>query len=200
MQREGRPQVDRFGGTEGNEILTCAIAAVLTVLLIAEGITIIRIGQLLTPHMLIGLILVPPVLAKLGSTGYRFARYYTRAPAYRGKGPPLLPLRLLAPVLVVTTIGVFATGVWLLLLGHRSNELILVHKVLFIVWGAVFGIHFLAYTPQVVRSLSAEWRSFPELPGSRLRGVLVMGSLATGVALALSLLDPVRDWAASGVG
>ncbi len=42
---------------------------------------------LLVAHMFIGLVLIPPVLLKLGSTGYRFARYYTGAPAYRAKGP-----------------------------------------------------------------------------------------------------------------
>jgi hypothetical protein len=35
---------DRFGGTEGNEILTSAIAVVLTVLLVAEGVTVIHMG------------------------------------------------------------------------------------------------------------------------------------------------------------
>ena len=61
----------------------------------------------------IGMVLIPPVALKLGSTGYRFARYYLGSPVYRAKGPPLLPLRLLAPVLVLTTLLVFATGVWL---------------------------------------------------------------------------------------
>ena len=57
------------------------------------------------------MVLIPPVALKLGSTGYRFARYYLGSPVYRAKGPPLLPLRLLAPVLVLTTLLVFATGV-----------------------------------------------------------------------------------------
>src|SRR4051794_7992670 len=60
----------RFGGTEGNEILTSATAAVLVGLLAAEGYTIVNIGGLLTAHMFIGLVLIPPVLVKLASTGY----------------------------------------------------------------------------------------------------------------------------------
>ena len=44
--------------------------------------------------------LIAPVLLKLASTGYRLLRYYGRSRAYREKGPPRLPLRLLAPVLV----------------------------------------------------------------------------------------------------
>jgi hypothetical protein len=31
----------------------------------------------------IGMVLVPPVLLKVDSTGWRFARYYRGAPAYR---------------------------------------------------------------------------------------------------------------------
>ena len=104
-------RTERLGGTEGNEILTSATAVVLTLLLIAEGVTIVLIGDLLSAHMFIGMALIPPVLLKLGSTGYRFARYYSGARVYREKGPPPLLLRLLAPLLVITTIIIFATGV-----------------------------------------------------------------------------------------
>src|SRR3954465_2887573 len=116
--------MERTGGSEGNAALTSAAAVVLIVLLLAEGVTILDMGGLRTPHMFVGLVLIPPVLVKLASTGYRFARYYLRTGAYRGKGPPVMLLRVLAPVLVVTTIGVFATGVALLILGHRSDTLI----------------------------------------------------------------------------
>ena len=64
----------RLGGTEGNEILTSATAAVLTVLLLAEGVTVIRMNGLVTVHMFIGMVLIPLVLLKVASTGYRFAR------------------------------------------------------------------------------------------------------------------------------
>jgi hypothetical protein len=187
---------ERLGGFEANEILTAAIGAVLTVLLIAEGITIILIGGLLTLHMFIGLVLVPPVLLKLGLTGYRFARYYTHSRPYVEKGPPALPMRLMAPFLVVTTIGVLATGVWLLLLGHKSDQLLFFHKVFFFVWGAIFVIHFLVYAPRVVRSLRSDWSSARRqaVPGSGLRGMLVAASTSAGAALALSLLSTIANW------
>lgn len=193
---------ERLGGFEGNEILTAAIGAVLTVLLIAEGITIILIGGLLTLHMFIGLVLVPPVLLKLGSTGYRFARYYTHSLPYVEKGPPALPMRLMAPFFVVTTIGVLATGVWLLLLGHKSDQLLFFHKLFFFVWGAIFAIHFLVYAPRVVRSLRSDWSSARRhaVPGSGLRGMLVAASTGAGVALALSLLSAISGWHAGPAG
>jgi hypothetical protein len=186
----------RLGGTDGNEILTNATAAVLTILLVAEGVTIIRMRGLVTVHMFVGMVLIPPVLLKLGSTGYRFARYYTRSVAYREKGPPLLALRLLAPVLVVGTVVVFVTGVDLLLLGNRSRQVLEIHKVSFIVFGVVFAVHFLAHVPRVLRSLQFDWRAIRRraVPGAGARAMLVVASVGGGVALALSLLATITGW------
>lgn len=185
-----------LGGVAGNEILTCAIAAVLTILLLAEGVTLLRLGPLLVPHMVIGLVLIPLVLAKLSSTGYRFARYYAHSPAYREKGPPLLPLRLLAPVLVAATFGVFATGVALLIDGHKSDTLLFFHQATFVLWGAAFGIHFLAYLPRMLRSLRDDWsvRRRQAVAGAGLRASLVGTALASGFVLALALLPAIDAW------
>src|SRR4029079_12827632 len=119
-----------------------------------EGVTIIWLGGLLTEHMFIGLVLITPIVLKLASTGYRFVRYYARAGRYRVKGPPPPALRALAPLLVVTTILIFATGVGLLLLGHTSDLLLELHKVSFIVWSACFGVHFLWHLPHVWNALA----------------------------------------------
>ena len=180
----------RLGGIDGNTALTSAVAVVLTALLLAEGVTIIDMGGMRTPHMFIGLLLIPPVLVKLGSTGYRFARYYAGTSAYRSKGPPLLPLRLLAPVLVAMTIAVFVTGILLLILGHRSDLLIELHKIAFIVWGAVFGVHFLAHLPTMVRSVAAS----RAVAGARMRLTLVGLSIAGGIGLALAVLGAITRW------
>lgn len=183
----------RGAGTQGNELLTSATAAVLTALLIGEGVTILWLGGLRVEHMFVGLVLIPPVLLKLGSTGYRFARYYTGAPAYRAKGPPLLPLRALAPILVASTVLVFGTGVALLLIGHRSDVLLELHKVAFIVWGACFAVHFLWYVPHAWRVIGERRRS-GTVPGAMARGLLVSASLGGGLALALALLSLIEAW------
>jgi hypothetical protein len=187
---------DRFGGTEGNEILTSATAVVLTGLLVAEGLTIVRMRGLVSAHMFIGMVLIPPVLLKLASTGYRFARYYTGSRAYRALGPPLLALRLLAPLFVATTIGIFVTGVLLLVAGHKSDTLLEIHKVSFIVWVVLFAVHFLAYVPRVVRSLGADWGAARReaVPGAGLRGMLLAATVGGGAALAFSLLPAMEAW------
>jgi hypothetical protein len=197
LRRKALPlRAERLGGTDGNESLTSAVAAVLTVLLAAEGLTILNLDWLRRPHMFIGLVLIPPVLVKLGSTGYRFGRYYTRTPAYREKGPPLLPLRLLAPILVAATLVVFATGVGLLIVGHRSGLLLQLHKIAFIVFSVVFVVHFLVYLPRVVRSVRSDWTPARrrDVPGSPVRLALVIGSIGVGVVLALALLSSITGW------
>jgi hypothetical protein len=191
-----------FGGVAGNEILTSSVAAVLTVLLMIEGVTILQLGPLLVPHMVVGLMLIPVVGLKLGATGYRFLRYYSHAPAYREKGPPLLPLRLLAPVLVAATLGVFATGVALLVDGRKSDTLLLLHKASFVVWGAAFAIHFLAYVPRVLRSLRDDWSAARRraVGGAGLRATLVGTAMGSGLVLALALLPTIDAWQDAVVG
>jgi hypothetical protein len=194
MRASGR----RLGGTAGNEILTSATALVLTVLLAAEGVTILRLRGLLTAHMFIGVVLIGPIVLKLASTGYRFARYYLDTPSYRAKGPPLLPLRVLAPFLVLATIGVFATGVALMAVGHRSDLLLLAHKASFFVWAARFAVHFLSYLPRVWSSLRTDWTAARRrrVPGSGVRALVLAVSLGGGLALALATLSLMTNWQA----
>jgi hypothetical protein len=187
------PMRDRLGGTAGNELLTGTTGAVLTALLLAEGVTIVFMGGLRIEHMFIGLVLIPPVLLKLGSTGYRFVRYYTHSPRYRAKGPPVLGLRLLAPVLVATTLLVFATGVVLLIIGHRSGVVLELHKVAFIVWGACFGVHFLWHLPRAWRATRSTWAG-SLVAGAGVRTVLLSVCIGAGLVLAIGLLPLIETW------
>ena len=185
---------DGWGGTEGNELLTSATAVLLVGLLVVEGITVVHMRGLVSAHMFIGLVLIPPVLLKLGSTGYRFFRYYGGTRAYREKGPPRLALRVLAPVLVAATIAVLASGVLLLATGHKARTLLQIHQVSFVIWVAVFGVHFLAYVPRVIRSLSNASSATLRVPGTGLRGMLLAAAGGGGVALALALLPAIQSW------
>jgi hypothetical protein len=185
-----------LGGTEGNEILTSAAAVVLVGLLVAEGITIVHMQGLLSAHMFIGLVLIPPVLLKLGSTGYRMVSYYAGSRAYRLAGPPLLPLRLMAPVLVASTVAVLASGVMLLVAGHKAGTVLTVHKLSFILFGVVLAVHFLAYGLRVVRSLRSDWGAARRhaVPGAGVRAMLVAAAVGGGAALALALLPTIHAY------
>jgi hypothetical protein len=185
-----------LGGADGNEILTSAAAAVLVGLLVLEGFTIVHMAGLVSAHMFIGLVLIPPVVLKLGSTGYRMVSYYAGSRVYRAKGPPLLPLRLIAPVLVASTLSVLASGVALLAAGHKSNRALTIHKLSFIVFGVVLAVHFLAYVPRVVRSLRADWGDARRraVPGTGARATLVATAIGGGAALALALLPTIHAY------
>jgi hypothetical protein len=185
-------------GVAGNSRLTGAVAAVLLVLLAAEGATIPFIGQLLGPHIFIGMLLIPPVLLKLGSTGYRFALYYTGSPPYKQKGPPPLVLRVLAPGVVLTTLVLFGTGVALLIDGPPSNTLIFAHKLSFIAWVALMTLHVLGHLLEVPSLASADWRRAgpPEarLAGAGLRTLSLASALVAGVALAALTYSAAQPW------
>ena len=94
-------QADEVGGVDGNERLTSSIAVVVFVLLFFEGVTILQVGRLLGAHVFIGVMLIPPVLFKVATTSWRFAKYYWGDPDYLRKGPPQIVLRLLGPLVVV---------------------------------------------------------------------------------------------------
>ena len=146
-------------GVTANARLTGAVAAALLVLLAAEGATIPFIGPLLGPHIFIGMLLIPPVLLKIGATGYRFARYYTHDGPYVAKGPPPIALRVLAPGVVLTTLALFGTGVALLIAGPPSNTLIFAHKLSFIAWVALMTLHVLGHLLEVPKLALADWRA-----------------------------------------
>jgi hypothetical protein len=99
-------------------------------------------------------------------------------------------------VLVVATVCMLATGVWLMILGHKSDQVLMLHKVSFIVWCVFFGIHFLAYLPRVARSLRADWTASRRsaVPGASWRGLLIASALLAGVALAVALLPAIGGW------
>lgn len=197
------------GGTTGNERLTSLTGAALIALLAVIGVTIIALGPLLWVHLFVGMVLVGPVLLKLASTGYRFARYYTANPRYRRKGPPELPLRLLAPIVVSTTLVVFASGIALLFAGPSSRaELLPLHKVSFIVWIAFMAIHVLAHLPTMLHALRADYRPARAsaaawerrldprdgVNGRAGRVLSLTSALAFGVVLAIVLIPQFGPW------
>jgi accessory gene regulator protein AgrB len=180
-----RPPLDPTGR---NERLTATTATVLLVLLAVEGFTILSVRQMLSVHIVVGLLLIPPVVLKLASTGYRFLRYYTGDAAFVSKGPPHLAMRLLAPLLVLSTVVLFGTGVALLALGPENGHGIVLglHKASFIVWFFVMSVHVLVYAPRLPRALRAGnlWS----------RAGLVTGSLVAGVVLAGSAYSLAGPW------
>ncbi len=191
-----RVAAEATGGAAGNERLTGVVAAILLVLLAAEGATILRIHGLITAHVFIGMLLVPPVALKVGSVGYRLLRYYAGSLEYRVKGPPALILRVLvAPAVLLSTVALFATGVALVVIGPGGGVVVGLHKASFIVWFVAMGVHVLWHVRGLPPVLGAEATGRPRVSGRSLRLVLVVVALVAGVALAAATLPEAHSWA-----
>jgi len=185
--------VDRAArGVEGNARLTAMTASILLVLLAAEGVTVLQIHQLLAPHVFIGMLLVPPIALKILSTGYRFARYYTGAPAYRRKGPPPALLRLLGPLVVVFTVAMFASGIGLLFvgIGGLRDNLLLLHKASFVLWFGAMTVHVLGHVLETAKIAPRDFyaRTRRQVRGAGARQWALATSVAVGVLLGLLLV------------
>jgi hypothetical protein len=175
---------------EGNARLTAITGIVLLVLLAIEGVTVLSIRQLLSVHVFVGMLLIPPVALKLGTTGWRFYRYYAGDPAYRLKGPPGPFFRfMVAPAVVLSTLVLFGTGVALLAVGHGGLVLGL-HKASFVVWFVVTGIHVLAYVLKLPGLVRTDWRS----RNAGLGLAVVAGALGIGLLLAATTVRYAHGW------
>jgi hypothetical protein len=186
--------------SEANARLTSGTAVVLLALLAAEGVTILRIRGLISEHVFIGMVLVPPVLVKTCSTVYRFARYYLGAPEFRRKGPPPILLRMLGPFVVLLTFAVLASGIALLFVGGSlRSQVLFLHKASFVLWLAAMTVHVLGHLLDTARVAPRDWlhRSRREVTGAGLRQWTIAASLVAGLLLGLLFLGRVAPWQAS---
>jgi hypothetical protein len=187
------------GGTTGNERLTAAAGVMLLLPLAVIGVTIISLRNLLWIHLFVGMALIGPIALKLGSTGYRFVRYYSGNAAYRRVGPPPALLRVIAPMVVLSTVVVLASGVVLLFAGPQSrNTLLPIHKISFFVWAGFTGIHLLGHLPAVPEALRADYGAAAQwshdTTGRAGRVISLAGALTAGVVLAILVIGEFGPW------
>jgi hypothetical protein len=172
----------------------------LLVLFAAEGMTILSVRQLLTLHFFVGMLLIGPVVLKTCSTIYRFVRYYTGATGYRRKGPPIPLLRLLGPVVLVTSVAVIGTGVMLALTGPGGRAWLFLHKASFVLWFGAMTVHVLAYVwrlPRLARgdlASRAGRRANEVLAGRSARWLLLTASVLSGLLLAVLTTHRADAW------
>jgi len=181
-------------GPERNARLTALAGAVLLVLLAAEGVTLISLQAMISWHIFVGVLVVPVVLLKLASTGYRFFRYYTRRPEYVRAGPPHILLRLLGPVVVVSTLALLGTGLALIATGPGGGIALLLHKASFVVWVGALGVHVLGHLRRVPRAVGAELSTRDGVGGSRMRLLLVAAAIVAGAVAAVVVLPHDHAW------
>jgi hypothetical protein len=181
----------------GNERLTTLAGAVLLVLMVVELVTTAILHTLMSVHVFVGVLLAGPLVVKLGSTGYRFLRYYAGAPAFVRKGPPRLALRVLAPLLVATTLVLVGSGIGLLVTGpDQPGPLLATHNVSALLWLPMIALHTVAYVWRIPRSLAEDWSrpTTEPAPGRGRRLGVNLGMLLFGVLAAVFVLPSAAPW------
>jgi hypothetical protein len=181
-------------GVDGNRRMTAMLGAVLLLLLAVEGGTIPFLSSLEPIHVLVGLVLLPIVLLKIGTTFYRFAGYYARRPAYRAAGPPHPAMRALGPVVVSLTLVLFASGVALAVIGKRSSTVYEIHKISFIAWFVVMTIHVVGHLWSVASVAPRDWTARARTDSWRLRLSAIAGATVAGCLLAAAAYPLLPRW------
>src|SRR3954463_2243117 len=105
MRPSGQTQTSGGNGDDQSALT----GAVLLVLIVVELMTTAYLRAGLSAHVFVGVVLSGPLAVKIGSTFSRFLRYSTRSPAFVRRGPPRLALRVLAPLLIATTLVVIGS-------------------------------------------------------------------------------------------
>jgi len=178
--------------------MTALAGAVLLVLILVELVSSASLHTLLPIHIFVGMGLSVPLAVKLGSTGYRFLRYYTRVPAYVRRGPPHLALRVLAPLLIATTLVVIGSGIGLVVTGPaQAGPLLPMHNLSVLVWLSIIAIHVFAYIWRTPRLVADDWRKQSGrslTPGRWLRLSVNIGALLLGAFAAILLFPGATPW------
>lgn len=193
------------GGPAGNARLTAWTGLVLLALFAVEGFTLLSLRAMISVHIVIGAFLVPLLLLKTATTGWRIVCYYLGSKPYRLAGPPPLLLRILGPLVVFSGLAVLGTGLALIAVGRSSYRPIIslagvdfsalsLHQASFIAWFAITTLHVLTRTVPALQ-LVAGGRPHRQMVagGARRGGVLVL-TTAVGIAVGLLVLHASGDW------
>jgi hypothetical protein len=182
---------------EANARLTGSTGAVVLVLAALEGVTVLSVSGLLKPHVFIGMLLVPPVVLKAGSTLYRFVRYYTGDPSFREKGPPPALLRMAGPFVVLTTLAVLGSGIALVLAPAPGRPALLtLHKASFVLWFGVMTVHVVGHLLDTARLAPLDYvpARRARLRGAAARRAMLASSVLIGFVLGVLMLGPTGSW------
>jgi hypothetical protein len=185
------------GGPAGNARLTAWTGLVLLALFLAELVTLLDVRGLISWHIAIGVLLIPPALLKTASTGWRIIRYYMRNEPYKAAGPPPMVLRILGPLVVLSTLGVLGTGLALVFMGTDAGDravgglgvsMLLLHKATFVLWGVFTGVHTLGRLVPAAQLTIMRRDGATAVPGPYRRGTLLIATLLAAVLSATIIL------------
>jgi hypothetical protein len=199
----------RTGGPAGNARLTAWTGLLLLALYLVELVTLVSLRSMISVHILVGTLLVPLVLLKTATTGWRIAAYYLGSDVYRRAGPPPLILRILGPLIVLTGLAVLGSGLALIALGPAtftrigsiagfSFDALTIHQASFVAWAVVTALHVLTRTVPAVQLAAGTTAKREKVSGSAGRGGAILVSTAAGVVVGVLVLHLSGDWTSGG--
>jgi hypothetical protein len=183
---EDGPHPGRSVPVAGNLILTSHAGLVILFFLVLLYFTGLEFAPLRGVHFGLGFALIPILLVKLGSTGWRAVNYYFDRDPYRAAGPPWLLPRIMALPLTLCAIAATISGVVLWAEGTDRGTWATVHIYSVISLAVVVVVHLVIYTRKAYR---ASTRSLEETKTTKQERVmvwallvaLVVGSAAVGL-------------------
>ena len=109
-------------------------------------------------------------------------------------------MRMTAPIVVGSTVLVFATGILLLIAGPSGRgQYLFLHKASFVIWLGATAVHVLGHLVDLRRSLlpTREPSGLSgSSPGTAGRWIALAGALVGGVVLAIALIPQFVPWTA----
>lgn len=195
---EAEPSPTRQPNPVGNARLTAAVGLLVTVPVLVEVASVLLgVHTFMSVHVFVGLVLIPIVVLKLGTTGWRFVRYYARNRAYVEEGPPQIAMRLLAPLFVLATVVLFGSGVAMgFLHGHGLEIARRLHGPASVVWLLLLGLHVLVYLGRAWRHTMGDVRPAARslVRGRVSRACVVVAIVIAGLALAGATVPAQHRW------
>jgi Domain of unknown function (DUF4405) len=183
---EEGPHPKRSVPVAGNLILTSHAGLVILFFLILLYFTGLEFAPLRGVHFGLGFALIPILLVKLGSTGWRAVNYYFDRDPYRAAGPPWLLPRIMALPLTAFAVAATISGVVLWATGTDRGTWATIHIYSVIALAVVVVVHLAIYTRKAFRASS---RSLEETRTTQQERImvwallvaLVVGSAAVGL-------------------
>ena len=213
-------------GVGGNARLTAVTGVILLALLVLEiasavfffllAANLAALGgpayDVIRPvHFFVGFMLMPLIAIKLISTGYRFSRYYLRDRAYHEAGPPRPVPRVIAPILIGSSVTLFASGVEMWSFRNQFGYAwTAIHNTSAVVFTVTLAVHIVVHVRNAHRTAAAELAGTPipvagvrseeqvrePLGGAVTRRSVLGGGLAFGAVLGVGASGfPVASWA-----
>ncbi|HWA64896.1 MAG TPA: hypothetical protein VG899_00825 [Mycobacteriales bacterium] len=190
----------------GNARLTAWTGLLILGLVALQGVTLLALGSLISVHLFVGGVLVPLVLLKLATTGWRMTRFYRGCHPYVSAGKPPLALRLLAPLVIVSSLALLGTGLALAFIGRGAHQPftavagfgispLTLHQIAAIAWISLAGPHLLARVLPALRHVSRVGGR-QHVPGGALRLAVIGLTAGIAVTTGFLVLHVGVDWTA----